>query len=124
MSVSSEKAGIRSNIGQHGEDIEVYDKVHHCSAILNNNFSAILKNTWRALVDTHDTAELQCEILNYVAVIMYRSMFTSRCNIFYKLALLISLPPPPPPPTASRLRPLGYTLHCVCCYGRWRSRGV
>ena len=41
----------------------------------------------------HDTAELQCEILNYVAVITYRSMFASRYNIFYKLAFLISLPP-------------------------------
>ena len=62
MSVSLKKAGIWSNIGQHGEDTEVYDVCH--------------------IAVIHDTAELQCEILNYVAVITYRSMFTSRCNIF------------------------------------------
>ena len=44
MSVSLKKAGIWSNIGQQEEDTEVYDKVHHCFAVLNHNFSAILKH--------------------------------------------------------------------------------
>lgn len=30
----------------------------------------------------------------------------------------------PPSRTAFRLRHLGYTVHCVCCYGRWKLRGV